>query len=38
MIVNAGIAEVIFRTAYPLPEAAGHLFREAGVNVRSILS
>lgn len=34
MIINSGIAEVVYRSAYPLPPAAGNLFREAGVVVR----
>lgn len=34
MIINAGIKEVVFRHAYPLPDNAKHLFSEAGVDVR----
>lgn len=34
MIINAGIAEVVYRNAYPLPETARHLFAEAEVKVR----
>lgn len=34
MIINAGIREVVYRDAYPLPEAARHLFLEAGVVAR----
>ncbi len=34
MIINAGICEVVYRYAYPLPENARHLFRDAGVTVR----
>jgi len=36
MIVNSGISHVVYRTAYPLPEAAGNMFREAGVTVRCV--
>lgn len=35
MIINAGIAEVVYRSAYPLPEVARNLFGEAGVTVRN---
>ncbi|MBP7125571.1 cytidine/deoxycytidylate deaminase family protein [Myxococcota bacterium] len=34
MIINAGIREVVYRDPYPLPEAARHLFEEAGVVAR----
>lgn len=34
MIINAGITEVVFRHAYPLPDNAKHLFEEAGVRIR----
>lgn len=34
MIINAGITEVVYRHAYPLPENAKHLFEEAGVRIR----
>lgn len=36
MILNSGIAEVVFRDSYPLPPAASHLFEEAGVTVRRL--
>jgi len=36
MIINAGIAEVVFRSAYPLPEAATDLFAQAGVKARKV--
>ncbi len=36
MIINAGLAEVVYRTAYPLPEAAARLLEEAGVRVRRV--
>ncbi len=35
MIINAGICEVVYRSAYPLPEVARNLFHEAGVTVRN---
>jgi dCMP deaminase len=34
MIINSGISHVVYHTAYPLPEAAGNMFSEAGVTVR----
>jgi dCMP deaminase len=34
MIINSGIAEVVYRTPYPLPAAAASLFEEAGVAAR----
>ncbi len=36
MIINAGLAEVVYRTAYPLPAAAARLLDEAGVRVRCL--
>lgn len=36
MIINAGLNEVVYRTAYSLPEAAARLLDEAGVRVRQI--
>jgi len=35
MIINAGIKEVVFRHAYPLPDNAKHLFSDAGVTIRA---
>lgn len=37
MIINAGIKEVVYQYAYPLPENARHLFRDAGVTVRQFV-
>jgi dCMP deaminase len=34
MIINSGIVEVVYRSGYPLPEAARNLFKEAGVLAR----
>lgn len=34
MIINAGIGEVVYRSAYPLPDAAKGLLGEAGVTTR----
>jgi len=34
MIINAGIAKVVYRGDYPLPQAAKGLLEEAGVEVR----
>ena len=36
MIINSGIAEVVYRGSYPLPEAAQNLFRESGVMARKM--
>lgn len=36
MIINAGLAEVVYRTAYPLPAAAARLLEDAGVRVRRV--
>jgi len=36
MIINAGISEVVYRSAYPLPASARDLFRQAGVLTRQI--
>lgn len=36
MIINAGIREVVYRHAYPLPDNAKHLFSEAGVTIRPV--
>lgn len=36
MIINAGIEEVVYRSAYPLPEAARGLLDEAGVKARQL--
>ena len=36
MIINAGLAEVVYRTSYPLSEAARRLLDEAGVTVRRV--
>ncbi|MCL5269806.1 MAG: dCMP deaminase family protein [bacterium] len=35
-IINAGIAEVVYRDAYAMDEITHRLFREAGVRLRSI--
>jgi dCMP deaminase len=34
MIINAGIAEVVYSAAYPLGDVSLRLLREAGVKVR----
>jgi len=34
MIINAGIAEVVYNEDYPLPELSHRLFQEAGVKMR----
>lgn len=34
MIINAGIAEVVYNVEYPLPDSAKNLYKEAGVKVR----
>ena len=36
MIINAGIAEVIYNADYPLGDVSLALLREAGVKVRQI--
>jgi dCMP deaminase len=36
MIINSGIAEVVFRDAYPLPVEAAGMLSEAGVRVRQV--
>jgi dCMP deaminase len=36
MIINAGIAEVVFSAAYPLGDVSLRLLREAGVKVRQL--
>jgi deoxycytidylate deaminase len=36
MIINAGIAEVVYNGEYPLGEISLSLLREAGVKVRQI--
>jgi dCMP deaminase len=36
MIVNSGIAEVVYRDEYPLGETAGALLQEAGVVIRRL--
>jgi dCMP deaminase len=36
MIINAGIAEVVFSAAYPLGDVSMRLLREAGVKVRQL--
>jgi dCMP deaminase len=36
MIINAGISEVVYSTAYPMGEVSLNLFREAGLKVRQI--
>jgi dCMP deaminase len=36
MIINSGIAEVVYRRGYPLPDAATNLFAEAGVATRQV--
>jgi dCMP deaminase len=36
MIINSGIAEVVYNKDYPLNDAAFNLFKEAGVNVRKL--
>jgi dCMP deaminase len=36
MIINAGIAEVVFSAEYPMGEASLRLLREAGVKVRQL--
>jgi len=36
MIINAGIEEVVYRSTYPLPEAASGLLKEAGVKARKL--
>jgi len=36
MIINAGIREVVFQAAYPLPDSARDLFRQAGVLTRQL--
>lgn len=38
MIVNAGIAEVVYETEYRFGDQTRNLFREAGVKVRSLPS
>ena len=34
LIINAGLAEVVYNTSYPLGETSLGLLREAGVKVR----
>ncbi len=36
MIINAGLAEVVYRSAYPLPAPAARLLEEAKVRVRRL--
>ena len=36
MIINAGIAEVVFSAGYPLGDISLRLLREAGVKVRRL--
>jgi deoxycytidylate deaminase len=36
MIINSGIAEVVFSAEYPLGEISLRLLREAGVKVRQL--
>ena len=36
MILNAGIAEVVYSAAYPLGDLSLALLREAGVKVRQV--
>jgi dCMP deaminase len=36
MIINAGIQEVVYNTAYPLNDSALRLLQEAGISVRQI--
>ena len=36
MIINAGLAEVVYNASYPLGETSLDLLREAGVKVRQI--
>jgi len=37
MIINAGIAEVVYRSRYSIAEAAMNLLKEAGVRVRPLI-
>jgi deoxycytidylate deaminase len=34
MIINSGIAEVVYQTEYPLNEVSENLLKEAGVSIR----
>jgi deoxycytidylate deaminase len=36
MIINAGLAEVVYNADYPLGEVSQALLREAGVKVRQV--
>ena len=36
MIINSGITEVVYNTAYPLGDVALDLLRDAGVKVRQV--